>query len=93
MFFRLTSQILDLEIQVMKANERNKTIEKKLLEKTASLVMNKTASLQNTRKELDQCKSELKKLKKSTDCLPIVHSELLKVISLLLLNYSLKLPM
>lgn len=65
----------------MKANERNKTMEKRLLEKSAQL--------EKTRKELDQCKRELMKLKKSTDCLPIVRSELLNVISFLLLDYFL----
>lgn len=73
--FRLTSQKLDLEIQLMKAKDRYETLEKRLL--------GKTASLESCRKEMNQCKNELQKLKKSTDGLPAVHSELLKVISLL----------
>lgn len=66
----------------MKANERNRTTEKRLLEKTALL--------ENTRKELEQCKRELKKLQKSIDCHPTVHSELLNVISFLSLDYLLR---
>lgn len=43
----------------MKSNERNKIMEKRLLEKTTLL--------ENTRKELAECKRELKKLKKNTE--------------------------
>lgn len=52
----------------MKANQRCKVFEEKLIERTAAL--------NATRKELTQVNEELKKLKAQ----PIIHSESLKVI-------------
>lgn len=74
MVFRLTSQILNMEIQLVKSNDRNKAVEQKLIEKSNLL--------ENTQKELARCKKELAKLKLKIDNLPMVRSELLNVISL-----------
>lgn len=57
-----------MEIELMKAKQRSKTVEEKLMEKTAAL--------NATRKELTRVKGELDKLKAQ----PIIHSESLKVI-------------
>lgn len=72
MIFRLTRQILDMEIKLIKSNELSKAIEKRLLKKTELL--------ESTRKELTVCRAELRKLRRNMNG-PMVHSELLNVIS------------
>lgn len=58
-----------MEIQLIKSNERNKVMEKKLIEKKELL--------EYTQKELMRCKNEIKKSMDS----PTVHSDLLNVIN------------
>lgn len=68
---RLQRQVLNMEIQLMKLNEKNKVLEKKLAEKTNLL--------ESTRKKLTRCEKELAKLKLDNEQFPIVRSELLNV--------------
>lgn len=71
MVHRLTSQILNMEIQLVKSNERNKAVEQKLREKTNLL--------EETQKKLTRCENKLAKLKFQIANLPMVRSESLKV--------------
>lgn len=68
---RLQRQVLNMEIQLMKLNEKNKVLEKKLAEKTNLL--------ESTRKKLTRCEKELAKLKLDNEQFSIVRSELLNV--------------
>lgn len=70
--FRLHRRVLDMEINIIRMNERNESLEKKLAEKTKLLEI--------TRKKLIQCENELAKLKKlKNKQLSIVQSDLLNV--------------
>lgn len=68
--FRLLNRYLNMEIELIRANERSEIVEKKLRQRTDEL--------DATRKELASVKKELEKLKN----MPYIHSESLKVITI-----------